>query len=165
MIIVNLTHAWNVPIAAANMASASNFPFIVTEHIVDGQYIREYPRATVSQASCLKLAVKKYVPLDNPNPQPGDVTIIGAPGGGFPKVEIPLPYFGKLVYHWLINSKELYEPLWEDLLARCNKDGIRIGSIWIADAANLGASGVVNEEQLGNDRKHVCFSHWMSQYR
>jgi hypothetical protein len=69
------------------------------------------------------------------------------------------------MYHWLINSKELYEPLWEDLLARCNKDGIRIGSIWIADAANLGASGVVNEELLGNDRKHVCFSHWLSQYR
>ncbi|KAJ6100082.1 hypothetical protein N7467_001617 [Penicillium canescens] len=113
------------------MASTSNFPFTVTEHIVDGQYIREYPRATVSQASCLKLVVKKYAPIENPNPQPGDVTIIGAPGGGFPK--------------------ELYEPLWEDLLARCNKDGIRIGSIWIADAANLGASGVVNEELLGND--------------
>jgi hypothetical protein len=78
------------------MASTSNFPFTVTEHIVDGQYIREYPRATVSQASRLKLAVKKYVPIENANPQPGDVTIIGAPGGGFPKVEIPLPYLSKL---------------------------------------------------------------------
>ncbi|KAJ5319953.1 hypothetical protein PENANT_c040G01922 [Penicillium antarcticum] len=113
------------------MSGVSAFPFTVTEHIIDGQYIREYPRATVSQAACLKLAVKKHVPIDHLNPQPGDVTIIGAPGGGFPK--------------------ELYEPLWEDLLAKCKKNGIRIGSIWTADAANLGASGVMNEELLGND--------------
>ncbi|KAJ5753528.1 uncharacterized protein N7511_007681 [Penicillium nucicola] len=116
------------------MTNTSSFPFTVTEHIIDGQYIREYPRATVSQGACLKLAVKKYVPTDNPNPQPGDVTIIGAPGGGFPK-----------------NAKELYEPLWEDLFVQCKKSGIKIGSIWTADAANLGASGVVNEELLGND--------------
>ncbi|CAG7916434.1 unnamed protein product [Penicillium olsonii] len=109
----------------------AQFPFTVSERIVDGQYIREYPRATASQDARLKLAVKKYVPVDNPHPQPGDVTIIGAPGGGFPK--------------------ELYEPLWEDLLAQCKQAGIRIGSIWTADAANLGESGVLNEAQLGND--------------
>ncbi|CAG8195474.1 unnamed protein product [Penicillium olsonii] len=109
----------------------AQFPFTVSERIVDGQYIREYPRATASQDARLRLAVKKYVPVDNPHPQPGDLTIIGAPGGGFPK--------------------ELYEPLWEDLLAKCKQAGIRIGSIWTADAANLGESGVLNEAQLGND--------------
>lgn len=64
------------------------------------------------------------------------------------------PYTGSF-YDLLTNLKELYEPLWEDLIAQCKKHGIRIGSIWTADAANLGASGVVNEELLGNDRKHI----------
>ena len=49
--------------------------------------------------------------------------------------------------------QELYEPLWEELLDRSNKDGIRIRSIWIADAANQGASGILNEKNLGNDRR------------
>lgn len=49
-------------------------------------------------------------------------------------------------------AQELYEPLWEDLLARSKQDGFRIRSIWIADAANQGASGTINELNLGNDR-------------
>lgn len=59
--------------------------FTVTEHVIDAQYIREYPNATISQDSPLKLVVKKYTPIDNPNPQLGDVTIIGAHGCGLPK--------------------------------------------------------------------------------
>ncbi|CAI7662032.1 unnamed protein product [Penicillium glandicola] len=113
------------------MALVPTFPFSVTEHVIDGQYIREYPRATVSQDSPIKLVVKKYTPVDNPNPQPGDVTIVGAHGCGFPK--------------------ELYEPLWEDLLTQSSHQGFRIGSIWITDVANLGASGMRNESILGDD--------------
>lgn len=66
---------------------ADNLPtmFTVTEHVIDAQYIREYPNATVSQDSPLKLVVKKYTPTDNPNPQPGDVTIVGAHGCGLLK--------------------------------------------------------------------------------
>ena len=37
------------------------------------------------------------------------------------------------------------------------QQGFRIGSIWIADVANLGASGVVNEELLGDDRECIFF--------
>ncbi|OQE01480.1 hypothetical protein PENSOL_c004G01541 [Penicillium solitum] len=109
--------------------------FTVTEHVIDAQYIREYPNATISQDSPLKLAVKKYTPIDNPNPQPGDVTIIGAHGCGLLKARF----------------KELYEPLWEEILVQSKQQGFRIGSIWIADVANLGASGVVNEDLLGDD--------------
>ncbi|KAI9929696.1 hypothetical protein ASPWEDRAFT_51796 [Aspergillus wentii DTO 134E9] len=105
--------------------------FTVTEHLVDGQYIREYPRSTATQDARLKLSVKKYTPVDNPNPQPGDVTIIGTHGTGFPK--------------------EMYEPLWETLLARSKQDGFRIRAIWAVDVANQGASGVHNEQHLGND--------------
>lgn len=39
-------------------------------------------------------------------------------------------------------------------MAQSHHLGFRIGSIWIADAANLGASGIINEAILGDDRKH-----------
>ncbi|KAJ5360335.1 hypothetical protein N7517_009526 [Penicillium concentricum] len=113
------------------MADSSPAIFTVTEHVIDAGYIREYPNATVSQDSPLKLVVKRYTPIDNSDPQPGDVTIIGAHGCGLPK--------------------ELYEPLWEEILGQSKQQGFRIGSIWIADMVNLGASGVVNEELLGDD--------------
>ena len=63
-----------------------NFPFRIKEHVIDGQYIREYPRATASPDSPLKLCIKQYIPIDNPNPQPGDVTIVATHGTGIPKV-------------------------------------------------------------------------------
>ncbi|KAJ5533125.1 toxin biosynthesis protein [Penicillium frequentans] len=109
----------------------SSSPFIVTEHTVDTQYIREYPRATTTQDAPLKLIVKKYTPVDNLDPQPGDVTLVGFHGAGIPK--------------------ELYEPLWEEILARCKRDKIGVRAIWFADAANKGASGIYNEKYLGND--------------
>lgn len=69
------------------MSSSTSGPFHIVEHVVPGQYIREYPQATsTSQEETLYLAVKQYIPLDNQNPQPGDVTIIAAHANGFPKV-------------------------------------------------------------------------------
>lgn len=66
---------------------SSSGPFRIVEHTVPCQHIREYPHATSnSQEDTLYLAVKQYIPLDNPDPQPGDVTIIGAHANGFPKV-------------------------------------------------------------------------------
>jgi len=47
----------------------------------------------------------------------------------------------------------MYEPLWEDLHARSKKSGFKIRSIWIADVAHQGQSGVLNEALLGDDRK------------
>jgi len=34
------------------------FPFTVAEHVIDGQYVREYPDATVSADAKLKLVLK-----------------------------------------------------------------------------------------------------------
>ncbi|KAL2004065.1 hypothetical protein VTN02DRAFT_570 [Thermoascus thermophilus] len=111
---------------------SSSGPFRVVEHTVPCQHIREYPHATAdSQEATLHLAVKQYIPLDNPDPKPGDVTIIGAHANGFPK--------------------ELYEPLWEEIHARSKRNGFRIRSIWMADVAHQGQSGVLNENLLGND--------------
>ncbi|KAI8635644.1 Alpha/beta hydrolase family-domain-containing protein [Xylariaceae sp. FL1651] len=112
----------------------SSFPFRIKEHIVPCQHIREWPRATAnSQEDVLQLHVKQYIPKDNPSPQPGDVTILGAHANGFPK--------------------ELYEALWIDLHAQSQDPahGFRIRSIWIADISNQGYSGELNEEKLGND--------------
>ena len=66
---------------------SSSGPFRVVDHVVECQHIREYPGATAhEQEEELHLAVKQYIPIDNPNPQPGDVTILAAHANGFPKV-------------------------------------------------------------------------------
>ncbi|EFX03400.1 toxin biosynthesis protein [Grosmannia clavigera kw1407] len=106
--------------------------FDVREHVFNGQHIREYPQATAhNQEEVLQLVAKQYIPKSNRQPQPGDVTIIGAHANGFPK--------------------ELYEALWDDLLAETEKHGFRIRSIWIADVAWEGQSSHRNEAILGND--------------
>lgn len=68
-------------------------PFLVREHVVPGQHVREYARATGgAQEDVLELAVKEYVPRETGGE--GDVTIIGAHANGFPKVGFPsvLPF-------------------------------------------------------------------------
>lgn len=80
------------------------------------------------------LAVKQYRPLSNPDPLPKHaITIIAAHANGFPK--------------------EMYEPLFEDLIATCQSQSppIVIRSIWIADIASQNASSILNENLLGND--------------
>ena len=65
--------------------------FEIKEHTLECQHIREYARATAnSQEEVLQLAIKQYIPLDNPQPKEGDVTIIGAHANGFPKVDQPV---------------------------------------------------------------------------
>ena len=57
--------------------------------------------------------------------------------------------------------QELYEPLWDDLHQSLAKKDIPIAGIWIADVAHQGASGVLNEGKLGDDRK-MALSHGAS---
>jgi hypothetical protein len=66
--------------------------FEIKEHTLECQHIREYARATANaQEDVLRLAIKQYIPRDNPNPEQGDVTIIGAHANGYPKVGRSLP--------------------------------------------------------------------------
>ena len=112
--------------------------FKVQEHSIPTTHIREYPRALADdQEDVLELAVKQYTPL-NTTPKPGDVTIIAAHANGFPK--------------------ELYEPLWDELLSRCSSVGFGIRGIWIADVVHQGWSSVLNEDKLGNDRMYIYIS-------
>lgn len=65
----------------------SSSPFRIVEHVVPCQHVREYPGAIADdRVQSLNLAVKQYIPLDNLQPQPGDVTILAAHANGFPKV-------------------------------------------------------------------------------
>lgn len=65
---------------------AMGFPFHITEHVIDAQYVRDHARATATPDAPLKLCIKKYSPVDNPNPQPGDITFVATHGIIFPKV-------------------------------------------------------------------------------
>jgi hypothetical protein len=61
--------------------------FNLKEYALPGQHIREFARGTANkQDEVLMVAVKEYIPKDNPEPKEGDVTIIGAHANGFPKV-------------------------------------------------------------------------------
>ncbi|KAL5116772.1 hypothetical protein ACEQ8H_005384 [Pleosporales sp. CAS-2024a] len=124
--------------------------FRIQEHKVEAAHIRSFPRSTsTTQEDVLYMAVKQYTPLSNANPQPGDITIIAAHANGF--------------------AKELYEPLWDELLKRCQQDGFRIRGIWIADIVNQGWSSVLNEDKLGDDPAWLDHSrdllHMVNMYR
>jgi hypothetical protein len=53
----------------------------------------------------------------------------------------------------LKQRKELYEPLWLEIHARSKANGFGIRGIWIADMTQQGASGILNEYLIGDDRK------------
>lgn len=110
--------------------------FRIVEHIVRTQHTRDRPAgAERGRDNDLRLHVKQYIPTSNPDPKPGDVSIIGAHANGFPK--------------------EVYEPFWGDLCERLRARGRGVRGIWIADIASQGRSGIVNEGLLGPDRKCV----------
>lgn len=114
--------------------SEQNFDRIY--HVVPAGHIREYARSTsTSQNDQLSLAVTQYKPRysEPREPRPGDLTILAAHANAFPK--------------------ELYEPMFDAFLLDFQaKSSARVRSIWIADIANQGASGVLNEDKLGNER-------------
>lgn len=106
--------------------------FQINEHVIDASHIRGFPRTTsTTQDDVFQLSVKQYTPLSNTIPNPGDVTILAAHANGFPK--------------------ELYEPLWDELVRESAQRGFRIRGIWIADVVHQGFSSVLNEDKLGND--------------
>lgn len=46
------------------------FPFTVTEHVIHGQHVREYPDVTVSADAKLKLVCAQAIhPIRQPQPQ------------------------------------------------------------------------------------------------
>lgn len=112
----------------------------VTEHTFEGQHIREHPEALVrSQEDALQAHVKEYVPTGAAPDSLGDVTTVGFHANGI--------------------HKETYQPFWEDLVQALRQTGVGVRSIWVADQASSGTSGVLNEQKLGND------AHWFDHSR
>jgi len=105
--------------------------FNVKEHIIPGQHIRQCDNPAKTEKQVVRLAIKQYTPVNSPSPNLGDFTIIAGHADGF--------------------VKELYEPLWEDLVQRLDSCGRKIRSIWIADMSNQGVSGLLNEETKYDD--------------
>lgn len=65
----------------------SSSVFDVKTHILPGQYVREYPGATLDdQEAKLLLHVKQYTPREQKDVPSNAATIIGAHANGFPKV-------------------------------------------------------------------------------
>ncbi|XP_044715557.1 alpha/beta hydrolase family domain-containing protein [Hirsutella rhossiliensis] len=108
--------------------------FDVREHKVPACHIREYAGSTAaSQEEVLYLHVKQYTPLPalSGAQEKDALTIIATNGVGL--------------------SKELYEPLWDEIYQLSASNDYAIRGIWIADAVSLGMSGVLNEGKLSND--------------
>jgi len=120
--------------------SAINFN--VETLVYPGVFPRGHPRCTQKPTDRLEIVVNKYVPRNNPQAKTGDVTLILLHANGFHKV------------HSLkldrADGKELYEPFFDAILEKSGKAGFRIRAIWAQDIANQGASGVRNEDKLGD---------------
>lgn len=121
-----------LPLSPQPRKMSTKSPFHIKTHITPTQHTRSRPAATSpGTENNLSLHLKQYIPKSNPNPSEGDVTILGAVADSYPK--------------------EIYEPLWEYLLFELEKRGTRVRGIWVADPANQGESGVLNEGILGPD--------------
>lgn len=119
-----------------------NSPITVVSHTVPASHLRDYPHAIANEDEDLFLEVKQYIPDQQICFTAGSgsedrvttddaVTIIAAGGTGF--------------------IKELYEPLFEELLLKAENVGFKIRAIWMADPVNIGASAVRNQANLGCD--------------
>lgn len=104
-------------------------------HTVPGQHIRHYAHSTAhDQHATFYIHVKQYTPRDNLKPQAGDVTIIATHASGVPK--------------------EAYEPVWDELLASSRRGcKYKIRNIFTVDCHNQGASGRLNKDIMGDERK------------
>lgn len=111
-----------------------DYPFDTVSHLVSVAPFREYPRAIINERKGVRVAVKQYIPRNEPQAAtecPDPITIIAAGGLGF--------------------VKELYEPLFAEILHRAQNSGVRIKAIWMADMFNVGESAIANKDNLGCD--------------
>ncbi len=113
-----------------------DFPFDIVEHRIPVQSLRQYPQAILDEDHDLFVSVKQYVPkpditTNSKKSLTDPITIIAAGGLGF--------------------IKELYEPLFAEILVRSNHAGFSIQAIWMADMFNCGRSAVLNRSNLGCD--------------
>lgn len=127
--------------------------YTVTEHTSPCSFVRQFPHSAKSEDAVLQLAVKEYRPQTSDASHEDAVTIIAAHGNGFPKANYTITWVEKRFAYY---GQECFEPLWDDLLNAAN--GFKIGSVWVADMANQGASYALNAEELGDDPNWIDHS-------
>lgn len=104
----------------------------VIEHTISASHIRGFTRGVRDeQNGHLRLSVKQYTPKVDPG------------------------YISLIVAHGIGSSKELYEPLLDDILSR----GLPIRSAWSVDVAHHGQSYLLNEAMIGDE------PHWLDPAR
>ena len=108
--------------------------FHLTRHTIPAAHLRGLPRGVRDEhaSTPLRLAINHYLPISNPDPLPGDLTLILA--------------------HGISSAKECYEPFFDDLLlyASTLSPPLRIRSIWAPDAVHNCASYALNASLLGD---------------
>ncbi|KAL4905237.1 hypothetical protein BDW74DRAFT_185286 [Aspergillus multicolor] len=124
--------------------------FTITEHIIPASHIREFPGCTVYQDDILRLHVKQYTPKPKPNPNvsPADES---PPKDRDKNSNSDTNAITIIAAHGVALPKELYEPLWDELLPRCRARGVEVRALWIADFVSMGGSGVLNDGALSTD--------------
>ncbi|KAK9460544.1 Alpha/beta hydrolase family-domain-containing protein [Lipomyces oligophaga] len=113
--------------------------FAIEKVVLEATYPRTYATSTQSNTDRLSIAVNRYKPTWTAAEYPEkdsrpEITIVAAHANGFPK--------------------ELYEPLFEDLVAWLASKRVVVRELVISDVVNQGESGVLNEAKLGN---RVCW--------
>ncbi len=104
----------------------------IKEHIISASHIRGFNRGVRDeQNGHLRLSVKQYTPKVDPG------------------------YISLIVAHGIGSSKELYEPLLDEILRR----GLPIRSAWSMDVAHHGQSYLLNEAIIGDE------PHWLDSAR
>jgi pimeloyl-ACP methyl ester carboxylesterase len=111
---------------------ASPCEFVVHEHTLPAQHIREYDHGVADENEDYYIHIKQYSPKLARQPQEDDVTIIAAAGIGM--------------------VKEIYEPFFQILTSKCMERGVFIRNVWIADMGCVGKSAIVNARNLSHDQ-------------
>ncbi|RAH48600.1 toxin biosynthesis protein [Aspergillus brunneoviolaceus CBS 621.78] len=104
-----------------------NSQFKIIEHAIPCSCIREYHHQVKTDRP-LQLESKQYIALNNSNHSQDGISIIAGHANG--------------------TRKECYEPLWDELMTSFEGKN---KAIWFADCSNQGASGVLNEDNFGDD--------------
>lgn len=71
--------------------------FHVYTHHTQASHLRTYRGSSRDEGRPFTIELKQYVPRANTDPKPGDVTMIAAPGIGFPKVRFSVLVRGHLL--------------------------------------------------------------------
>jgi pimeloyl-ACP methyl ester carboxylesterase len=135
----------------------SGAQFIVKEYIVPCQHIREEFITSSADGPSWQMQVKQYIPRNNLSPKEGDITIISSHANGFPKVSTDLN-----VNCHSNNGQELYEPLWDDLLAALNIKNLKIRNIFTIthphlSPASLNPEFITDGSRLSDTARDLLF--------